>query len=370
MENRWHQASGLRMPVLGLGKLNGLRDLINVHSRRRNIEELPIRFATLATDLDHGRAVLLDRGPTAIAVATSASMPIRYEPQSIDGKRLIDQALSAPVPVDAARSLGADFAIAVDVAYRPHEEPTAGITGGAFQMFHMMVNRLTGEQIRRADFAIRLDVQPTLRDEGGTAAVIQAGEHAVRQHWPALQAALRKQRGAAARQRRNRKEPGEPDHGSRGRFPEQEVIRSTCDRIDDRATHTAVGVLAFVQQVAQMDNHLLQVGQPLLDLRQPGVGDPAHGGTVAPVFERKQAGNPLQSEAGLPYALDEAGPRNRLRRMNAVGARAFLRCAEQFHFRVMTHGLDADIGAAREPADRQRRSAPGRDICTHDFRHF
>lgn len=201
MDNSWHEASGLRMPVLGLGKLDGLRELIDLHTRKRNIEALPIRFAALATDLDNGKAVVLDRGPTGRAVAASASVPIRYEPVSIDGKRLIDGALSAPVPVDAARALGADFTIAVDVAYRPYEEPISGITGVAFQMFHIMVNRLIDEQIKRADFAIRLDVHQTLRDEGGIPAVIQAGDAAVRRHWPALQAALR--RPLASRRSKN-----------------------------------------------------------------------------------------------------------------------------------------------------------------------
>ena len=189
-DQSWHEASGLRMPLLGLQKLDGLRELIAVHTRRRDIETLPTRFAAVATDLDNGRAVTLDRGPASAAVAASASVPIRYEPVSIDGRRLIDGALSAPVPVDAARALGADFTIAIDVAYRPYEEPISGITGVAFQMFHIMVNRLIDEQIRRADFAIRLDVHHTLRDEGGIPAVIRAGEDAVLEHWPALQAAL------------------------------------------------------------------------------------------------------------------------------------------------------------------------------------
>ncbi len=200
-DQSWHEASGLRMPVLGLGKLDGLQTLIDKHTGARRIETLPTRFAAVATDLDTGRPVILDRGPAGRAVAASASVPIRFEPVTIDGKRLIDGALSAPVPVDAAHALGADFIIAIDVAYRPYEEPISGITGVAFQMFHIMVNRLIDEQIRRVDFPIRLDVHHTLRDEGGIPAVIQAGETAVRRHWPALQAAL--QRPLAPRRSKN-----------------------------------------------------------------------------------------------------------------------------------------------------------------------
>jgi len=203
----WHEASGLRVPVLGLGTLDGLRELIDRHTGRRSIEELPIRFAAVATDLDNGRPVALDRGPAGIAVAASASVPIRYEPVKISGRRLIDGALSAPVPVDAARALGAGFTVAIDVAYRPYEEPVSGITDVAFQMFHIMVNRLIDEQIRRADFAIRLDLHQTVRDEGGIPALILAGEQAVRANWPALQKAMAA-RGVAAPGARDAKAGG------------------------------------------------------------------------------------------------------------------------------------------------------------------
>ena len=187
----WHEASGLRIPVLGIGKLDGLRDLIDRQTGGRSIEAMPTRFAAVATDLDSGQSVNLDHGPAGQAVAASSSVPIRYEPVTVDGWRLIDGALSAPVPVDAARALGAEFTIAIDVAFRPYEEPISGITGVAFQMFHIMVNRLIDEQIKRADFAIRLDVHQIMRDEGGLPALIRAGEEAVLRCWPALQQALR-----------------------------------------------------------------------------------------------------------------------------------------------------------------------------------
>jgi NTE family protein len=190
MDSSWHEASGLRLPRLGLGQLTSLRDLLDRTLGAGGIESLPTRFVAVATDLDSGRPVVLRSGRPGAVVAASASVPIRYEPVELDGLRLVDGALSAPVPVDAARQAGAGFTIAVDVAYRPYEEPVSGITGVAFQMFHIMVNRLIDEQIKRADFAIRLDLHATLRDEGGVAAVIRAGEAAVRKNWPALQAAL------------------------------------------------------------------------------------------------------------------------------------------------------------------------------------
>jgi NTE family protein len=192
-----HEASGLRLPRLGLRTLTPLQELLDRTLGPAGIESLPTHFCAVATDLDSGRPVVLRTGRAGAVVAASASVPIRYEPTEIGGRRLVDGALSAPVPVDAARGLGADFTIAVDVAYRPYEEAVSGITGVAFQIFYIMVNRLIDEQIRRADFAIRLDVHATLRNEGGIAAVIRAGERAVHERWPALQAAVaRRSRGS------------------------------------------------------------------------------------------------------------------------------------------------------------------------------
>jgi NTE family protein len=186
----WKESSGLRLPQLGIGRLDRLRDLIDRSTGGRPIEALPTRFAAVATDLDSGRPVVLDRGPAGPAVAASCSVPIRYEPVTVEGRRLVDGALSAPVPVDAARELGAGFVVAIDVAYRPYEEPVSGFSDVAFQMFHIMVNRLIDEQIRRADFAIRLDAHHRMSDEPYISALIQAGDEAVRRRWPDLQRAL------------------------------------------------------------------------------------------------------------------------------------------------------------------------------------
>jgi len=61
-------------------------------------------------------------------VTASASLPVLYAPVSIAGRDLVDGALAEPVPIRAARELGADVVIAIDVAFRPAEEPAPTIT--------------------------------------------------------------------------------------------------------------------------------------------------------------------------------------------------------------------------------------------------
>lgn len=169
-----------------------LRELIRSNVTVNDVSNLRVRFGAVATDVETGELVLLDRGPPGAAVAASACVPLRHAPIIIGKRKLVDGALSAPIPVDAARKLGADFVIAVDVAYRPYEEPleSDGTTAIAFQMMHIMINRLIGEQIRRADFQIRLDLHAAMQGARGAHALIEVGERATHEAWPALQQLL------------------------------------------------------------------------------------------------------------------------------------------------------------------------------------
>lgn len=189
LDTSWRAPDRWRLPRYGLAELARLQRLIEARTNGARIETLDIAFAAVATHLATGRSEILARGALAPAVAASCAVPIRYEPVEIDGRQLVDGALTAPLPVDAARTLGADFVIAIDVAYRPYEEAVTGITGMAFQMFHIMVNQLIAEQVRRADHAIRLDVH-SLAMGSGERALIDFGEKVVRDAWPALRAMI------------------------------------------------------------------------------------------------------------------------------------------------------------------------------------
>jgi len=186
LDESWRDDDRWRWPQFGLGQLNRLQRLIDEQTGGARIEDLPIPFVAVATDLVSGRGESLRRGRLAPAIAASASVPVMYEPVRIDGRLLVDGALTAPLPIDAARALGAEVVIAIDVAYRPYEESVSGIAGVAFQMFHIMVNQLIAEQVRRADFALRLDVHALMKDGPNPRALARAGEQAVHDAWPTL----------------------------------------------------------------------------------------------------------------------------------------------------------------------------------------
>ncbi|WP_159288954.1 patatin-like phospholipase family protein [Methylosinus sporium] len=89
-----------------------------------SIEDLPLRFAAVATEVGTGHEVWLKRGALAPAVRASYALPGIFEPVRIGDRWLFDGALVNPIPITVCRALGADFVIAVNVTadtmYRSH----------------------------------------------------------------------------------------------------------------------------------------------------------------------------------------------------------------------------------------------------------
>ena len=79
------------------------------------IEDLPVRYAAVATDLNSGQLVVLRSGDVWGAIRASIAIPGVFAPQRRGGRLLVDGALLDPVPVGPARELGATFVIAVSV---------------------------------------------------------------------------------------------------------------------------------------------------------------------------------------------------------------------------------------------------------------
>jgi NTE family protein len=78
-------------------------------------QELPIRVAAVATEIRTNHEIWLTRGRVGDAVRASCALPGIFPPLRIGGRWLMDGALVNPVPVSAARALGARVVIAVNV---------------------------------------------------------------------------------------------------------------------------------------------------------------------------------------------------------------------------------------------------------------
>jgi NTE family protein len=81
----------------------------------RDFRRLPLPFTAVATDLETGRAVVLDHGFLPDAVRASMAMPSVFSPVELDGVALIDGGVIRNLPAQDARALGADLLICSDV---------------------------------------------------------------------------------------------------------------------------------------------------------------------------------------------------------------------------------------------------------------
>ena len=79
------------------------------------IEDLPVRFGSIATEVKTGHEIWLTRGLLVDALRASYALPGVFPPVHVAGRWLVDGALVNPVPVSAARALGARLVIAVNV---------------------------------------------------------------------------------------------------------------------------------------------------------------------------------------------------------------------------------------------------------------
>ena len=80
------------------------------------IEDLPVKFATVATEVRTGHEIWLTHGRMVDAMRASYALPGIFSPILIGDRWLVDGALVNPVPVSAARALGAEIVIAANVS--------------------------------------------------------------------------------------------------------------------------------------------------------------------------------------------------------------------------------------------------------------
>ena len=109
---------GMFTAFTGMGAAKGdkLEEFVKSKIPVANIENLKIPFAAVATDLNRGTRVILDKGSVARAVRASSAIPGVFPPVDHQGKMLVDGGVIDNIPVSVAREKGADIVIAVDIS--------------------------------------------------------------------------------------------------------------------------------------------------------------------------------------------------------------------------------------------------------------
>ena len=173
----------------GLATGGTIQNYVNGKVEGRSIEALKIAFVAAATRVSDGKLALFNRGDTGLAVRASGASPGQFEPVKIGDELYIDGDEASPVPIRAARLLGAKVVIAVDVSAFSQDTPKTALREWVVKDERRA--RQVAAEAAEADVVVHPNIgyyaghtEPYRRQ------VIAIAERVTREQLPAIQAAL------------------------------------------------------------------------------------------------------------------------------------------------------------------------------------
>jgi NTE family protein len=160
-----------------------LRALTLPYSDIASFDDLPTPFRAVATDLETGQGVVIDKGDLALAMRASMSAPGLFAPVESGGRLLVDGGLTENLPMEVARAMGADVLIVVDVTFplQSREQLNTALSISN-QMLAILVRRDADRQkalLRPGDTLIAPELGGTAPTDFATVTKsIERGEHA------------------------------------------------------------------------------------------------------------------------------------------------------------------------------------------------
>lgn len=143
-DGRFQLPSGL---IQGQKLTQILRELTLPVARITDFDHLPTPFRAVATDLETGEAVVIDRGDLVTALRASVSAPGIFAPVEREGRLLVDGGIAENLPVDIARAMNVDILIVVDVGFplstRDQLQSVASVSN---QILTIMIRRESEKQ--------------------------------------------------------------------------------------------------------------------------------------------------------------------------------------------------------------------------------
>lgn len=168
-----------------------LQDYINRNVDNKPIEKFPIRFSAVATRLDNGKKSEFIKGNAGQAVRASCSIPNVFVPAKIGQHQYVDGGLVSPIPVQTAKSMGADIVIAVDISARPSGSQPSSMWGLLDQTINIMGQQSINNELAQATVVIQPKVGHlgTLDLKASNQAILE-GEKAAQAKITAIQTAI------------------------------------------------------------------------------------------------------------------------------------------------------------------------------------
>ena len=151
----WNQLLEIGFSRLGLVRGKRLHELLKLLTKDNPFDELLIPFTAVATDIESGDEVLINKGRVADGIMASISIPGIFVPVNIDGRLLVDGAVVNRLPVDIVREMGADVVVGVSIEAGNARVQIKNIVDIILQSVDVMQTELLKEKLITADLFIR-----------------------------------------------------------------------------------------------------------------------------------------------------------------------------------------------------------------------
>lgn len=180
---------GLALPkglIAGVSIEAFFRQLTDRSVTTDRFDKLPVPFLAVASDIETGEQVVLDRGSISQAMRASMSVPGAMAPVEINGQLLVDGGISNNLPIDEARKLCGDVIIAVNISTPPlkRDEITSALSV-SLQLINFLGKQTVEKQLKsmgNRDILITPDLGNISAGSFDRAAdAIRIGEEATRQ---------------------------------------------------------------------------------------------------------------------------------------------------------------------------------------------
>jgi len=181
------------LQIFTRGVLRGeaLAKYVNAQVGQKPIEAMAMPLGIVATDLNSGNEVLFQRGDTGTAVRASSAVPAVFQPVKVGTREYVDGGLVSPVPVRAARKMGAELVIAVDISSPPEASSANGTLDILLQTFTIMGKSISSIELKDADVLVRPQLTGvSSADFSARRRSIEAGRQAMLLALPQLRAAI------------------------------------------------------------------------------------------------------------------------------------------------------------------------------------
>lgn len=183
----------LTVPKMGFIAGNRVKNLIRLFMQGKQLEQLNIPVAVLATDLQTGEKVVFKEGPIPEIVRASISIPGVFVPEKINGRLMVDGGVADRVPVSTVKEMGANIVIGVDVSRVNHRAEILTIYDVIMQSIDILQMEIINAREVEADIMVFPPVEHlSAKAFKNIGEIIKIGEEATLLKLPTIQSAIKR----------------------------------------------------------------------------------------------------------------------------------------------------------------------------------